>query len=75
MSDRFGWTADDRLVTPQCVFCRHKHPTGATCAAFPAGIPDEIQRNVHDHRQPFIGDHGVRFDPEPGQRSPFEEGQ
>lgn len=74
MSDRFGWGKADRLVLPQCIVCTHKHTTGATCDAFPAGIPDDIQRNVHDHREPFIGDHGVRFKAEPGQRSPFEEG-
>lgn len=75
MTERFGWQAGDRLRVSQCVFCRHAHTSGPTCDAFPKGIPDEILRNEHDHRQPFIGDHGIRFEPDPGQRSPFEESE
>jgi hypothetical protein len=33
------------------------------CAAFPEGIPDEIYQSLADHRQPFAGDRGIRFEP------------
>jgi len=43
------------------------------CKAFPNGIPDAILTNQHDHRKPFDGDNGIRFQPLPGESSPFEE--
>jgi hypothetical protein len=33
------------------------------CTAFPEEIPREIAGNKHDHRKPFPGDHGIRFEP------------
>jgi hypothetical protein len=41
------------------------------CKAFPAGIPDVIFNNEFDHRQPYEGDHGIRFEAEEGFVSPF----
>jgi hypothetical protein len=35
---------------------------GPTCTAFPAGIPDEIWWNRFDHRQPHVGDGGLRWE-------------
>lgn len=35
------------------------------CAAFPDGIPDAIYLEGFDHREPFPGDHGIRFDLDP----------
>ena len=32
------------------------------CDAFPEGIPDAIYLGGFDHRHPFEGDHGIRFD-------------
>jgi hypothetical protein len=32
------------------------------CEAFPLGIPDAITRG-RDHRMPYRGDHGIRFQP------------
>lgn len=39
---------------------------GATCDAFPEGIPEAILQGGFDHREPFPGDGGVRFEQEPG---------
>ena len=47
-----------------CHFCRHLSTEGGMrCAAFPDGIPWEIQAGEWDHRQPHPGDHGIRYDP------------
>lgn len=40
------------------------------CAAFPDGIPAAIYDNQVDHRQPYEGDHGLRWEPAAGLRFP-----
>lgn len=51
---------------PQCVHCKHALPYNK-CDAFPDGIPDEINKfNRHDHRKPFPGDNGIRFESDSG---------
>lgn len=54
-----------KALQPQCAMCRHLAETGRVCEAFPAGIPDAIWNNLADHRQPFAGDGGIRFDADP----------
>ena len=46
----------------QCAVCRHK-AHGATCAAFPAGIPAAVLRNEVSHGDAIDGDQGIRLEP------------
>ena len=49
-----------------CVWCRRFRSTESprpTCTAYPGGIPVEITANRADHRKPYPGDGGRRFDP------------
>ena len=51
---------------PICYNCTRRittDPSPFVCSAFPAGIPAAILENKADHRQPFPGDNGIRFDP------------
>lgn len=53
----------------QCRICKYRRRIG--CAAFPSGIPDLIALDVFDHRQPYPGDHGIRWEPNaPGVKHP-----
>ncbi|MDI6716974.1 MAG: hypothetical protein QME63_08535 [Actinomycetota bacterium] len=55
----------------QCARCQHlflKRPEsgiGSACKAFPERIPREILDGKHDHKLPFPGDRGIRFEPKP----------
>ena len=53
-----------------CVACARFRPgtetEPPTCEAFPAEIPSEILYGGFDHRAPFPGDGGVRFELAPG---------
>ena len=55
---------------PICASCaRFSSPVGGllsddrppTCAAFPAGIPEEIIDGGLDHREPVAGDNGITW--------------
>lgn len=65
-------------IPEQCLRCRHfqEEKPGMYCHAFPIspGIPHPILEMYHDHRLPYPGDHGIRWEPrEPGIENPFEE--
>lgn len=48
---------------PICHLCRHLSTEGGMrCAAFPGGIPWEIQAGEWDHRLPHPGDRGIRYE-------------
>ena len=49
-------------VLSQCIFCKH-YRDDETCTAFPAGIPRKVMYSERDHRKPYPGDNGVRFEP------------
>lgn len=51
-------------ISEQCATCAN-WLNGLTCRAFPSGIPDAILDGEHDHRAPFDGDGGIRYDPIP----------
>jgi len=59
----------------QCMTCLHYRADG-TCAAFPnePGPPLEIYDMRFDHRNPFPGDRGIRWEPRDARtQNPFDE--
>lgn len=48
------------MIPPMCLVCTRRQGD-FTCTPFPDGIPDAILYDYFDHRQPFIGDGGLRF--------------
>jgi hypothetical protein len=53
-------------ISPQCYSCDRLLPlvpgAGWTCSAFEKGIPKAILVNAADHREPYLGDGGLRFE-------------
>lgn len=59
-----------KLITPQCHSCEwfdYAHPEIARCRVFQDGIPLAILTNKADHRFPYPGDQGFRFQPKMDQ--------
>ena len=49
---------------PICLRCKHFNDDERfACGAFPNGIPEAIVLSEHDHRKPYPGDNGIRFEP------------
>ena len=65
---------EDKIL-PVCGNCKHLYPEDRKkmsmyrtvrhfrCNAFPKGVPYEILMWKHDHREPYKGDNGIRFEP------------
>lgn len=67
-----------QMFTNQCQLCRnanlYKGRFCGDCKAFPDGVPPQIMRGEHDHRQPYPSDHGIRWEPKsPGVKHPMDE--
>ena len=58
---------------PLCIFCRHLKDGQVRCAAFPQGIPDDLLFSLRDHREPYEGDRGIRFELKPGEEASLGE--
>jgi hypothetical protein len=56
-------------ISEQCATCQH-WTAGLSCQAFPAGIPAAILEGRHDHRRPFEGDRGIRYELAPRVKDP-----
>ena len=64
------------IAPPICGGCRHLTSPDLrdpTCTAFPAGVPWDILLSKADHRQPFPGDGGSRFDPTDDRAAAYAE--
>lgn len=48
-------------MSVQCATCQHKG-ANLSCDAYEV-IPDAILFGKHNHRKPFPGDNGIRFEP------------
>ena len=48
---------------PSCYTCRHLLSFPDSCAAFPNGIPEEIQKGDDPHMDPIEGDNGIVYYP------------
>lgn len=48
-------------MSVQCASCTHLQ-LALKCKAFPKGIPEAVLNGKYDHRKPYKGDHGVRFE-------------
>lgn len=60
-------------MLPCCAFCQRLRlsATGAWCCpAFPREIPSPLLDGEADHRRPYPGDQGIRFEPDWGAPDP-----
>ena len=60
----------ETIYSKVCVHCVHLREAVLlengthfnTCDAFPKGIPSDIWEGMNDHRKPYPGDSGIRFE-------------
>ena len=62
----------NEAIPPICLSCKHWKPESEKpiCDAFPKGIPLPILDSMFDHRQPYNGDHDIRFEQNPVEAEP-----
>lgn len=54
-----------------CLGCKHYIAFGQ-CRAFDKEIPTDIWLGQNDHRKPYRGDNGIRFEPLPERKPPAD---
>lgn len=59
----------DQNISRQCITCAYlfRFDTSSdsiACLAFPEGIPETIITGDFDHSKPYVGDHGLRYQPD-----------
>ena len=65
----FGGNGEEIFVmdiTVPCIFCKHfnrDERENMTCAAYPNGIPKEIQDLKVIHTKPYSADNGIKYEP------------
>lgn len=52
-----------KAMLPICQVCRHFDRDANRCEVFPDGLPADILEHRADHRWPYPGDGGIRFEP------------
>jgi hypothetical protein len=55
----------ETILSKVCIFCKHwnkEDHVNHTCKAFPDGIPYNIWLGENNHKKPYPGDHGIRFE-------------
>lgn len=66
ISDKFI-AEQNQIAVPPCNNCKNydrENNKEITCRAFtPDRIPEVILQGKNDHKKPFPGDNGIRFDP------------
>lgn len=55
---------EEGSLIPNCTNCEHfRGHWRMRCAAFPSGIPQEIQSGQASHLKPYPGDGGIQYTP------------
>ena len=63
--DDIKFSDDYQVNVSQCNYCIHFNKedlSKVSCEAYKKQIPAKILLNEHDHRKPYKGDNGIRFE-------------